>query len=222
MIQRFILALLVSLTLVAVGCSEEEKKSSTSDTGSTSGTGDGTSGATSGTGDGTSGATSGTDDTSGATSGTDDTSGSTSGTEDATADDTSGSTSGDTSGSTSGTTDLCQNTPDLDYLAGTVADGKHAGKTGREAAAAAAGTCGLANLAKPDPKAETIACMQGAPENIALTDGCAGCYGDIVACSITNCLAGGCTTPGSPACVACQEEKGCIAAFDACTGPLPE
>ena len=200
MIQRFILALLVALTLVAVGCSEEEKKSSTSDTGATSGS-DGTSGATSGS-DGTSGATSGSD-TSGATSGTD---------------DTSGSTSGDTSGVTP-TTDLCQGAEDKAYLAGTVADGKHAGKTGRDAAAAAARTCGLKFLAEDDPKPPTVACMTTDPENIALTDGCAGCYGDIVVCSISNC-AGPCSAGTAEQCSTCQADAGCTDAFNVCAGPL--
>ena len=216
MIQRFIPALLVALTLVAVGCSEEEKKSSsTTDTGATSGS-DGTSGATSGS-DGTSGATSGSD-TSGATSGTDDTSGSTSGTSDVTADDTSGSTSGDTSGVTP-TTDLCQGAEDKAYLAGTVADGKHAGKTGRDAAAAAARTCGLKFLAEDDPKPPTVACMTTDPENIALTDGCAGCYGDIVVCSISNC-AGPCSAGTAEQCSTCQADAGCTDAFNVCAGPL--
>jgi hypothetical protein len=212
--KRLLTCLLICLSLIAFACSEEEKKSTT--TTDTSGADGSTSGTTSDTTSGsTSGSTSGTEDVT-----TDDTSGSTSGTEDvATSEDTSGGTE-DTSGG--GDVDLCQNAPDLAYLAATISGGKHDGKTGRAAASSAASSCGLANIAAEDPKAATITCMQNAPENVGLTNGCTGCYGDIVLCTIEQCISKCAVDPSSTPCTDCQAEKGCVAAFDTCTGPLPE
>jgi len=54
-----------------------------------------------------------------------------------------------------------------------------------------------------------------------LTEECAQCYADSVACSAANCAAAGCTNPNSSTCIACRCEQGCTPAFDICSGLPP-
>jgi hypothetical protein len=84
-------------------------------------------------------------------------------------------------------------------------------------AAASAGSCGLGCLADEDPRACSIACIV---DDTGLSNECAGCFGDIVACSIEFCLAPCASDPAGDACAACQVESGCVDAFDACTGDI--
>ena len=93
--------------------------------------------------------------------------------------------------------------------------------TGREIAREAAGDCGLGCLSDPAPDQCAIRCMKNI-KGVQLSDGCSGCYGGIVLCTIENCLSRCIDDPQAEDCKACQDEKGCQAAFDTCTGPLGE
>lgn len=114
-------------------------------------------------------------------------------------------------------TDACQNEVDLGWLQ---ADQKDA-MTGRELAREAAGDCGLACLSECAPGDCAVKCMTNR-KSVSLSKTCSSCYGDIVICTIDKCLTRCISDPQAPDCKACQEEKGCQAAFDACTGPLGE
>lgn len=113
--------------------------------------------------------------------------------------------------------DQCQGDTDLSWLGSKVNDEQ----TGRELAREAAGDCGLGCLSEPKPDKCAIKCMTDI-RGVQLTDGCAGCYGGIVLCTINKCINVCMGDPQAQICKDCQEEKGCNETFYACTGPLPE
>jgi hypothetical protein len=117
-------------------------------------------------------------------------------------------------GGASDAKDQCQNTEDLAWLKGTVS----AGKTGRDLAREKAGDCGLGCLSDKAPDKCAIDCML--KEGVKLSNGCAGCYGGIVLCTINNCLPKCINDPQAQGCKDCQAEQGCDDTFYACTGPL--
>lgn len=111
--------------------------------------------------------------------------------------------------------DQCQNTADITWLKAD--QGK--GQTGRDLAREAAGDCGLGCLNHPAPDQCAIKCMLG-DKGVKLSDGCAGCYGGIVLCTIGKCIAKCIDDAQAKVCKDCQEEKGCNTPFYACTGNL--
>lgn len=129
-------------------------------------------------------------------------------------DSTSGDTTGDTAGLPGGVSE-CQNTEDKTWL--TTDQG--GGAKGRDLASKAAGECGLGCLNSPDPKECSVKCMKD-DKGVKLSDPCAGCYGDIVLCTIQNCAAKCIADSSAKICTDCQTEKGCTDAFYKCTGPL--
>ena len=112
-------------------------------------------------------------------------------------------------------TDQCQNATDLGWLKGDA--GK--GQTGRDIAREAAGDCGLGCLNHPAPDQCAIKCMVQ-DKGVQLSAGCAGCYGGIVICTISNCLPKCIDDAQDPICKDCQKAKGCDDAFYGCTGNL--
>lgn len=114
-----------------------------------------------------------------------------------------------------GAVSVCQNDTDKTYL--TTDQGS--GKTGRDLASDAASECGLGCLNAPDPKQCAIDCMLN-DKGITLSDPCAGCYGQIVLCTIQECAAQCIADSSAPVCTDCQDDKGCTPAFYECTGPL--
>jgi hypothetical protein len=127
-----------------------------------------------------------------------------------------GETAGDTAGEVAtGPMDMCQGTEDLAWLKATLPSGQ----TGRELAREAAGDCGLGCLNNPAPDKCAIKCMKESV-GVQLSDGCAGCYGGIVLCTINKCLPKCIDDAQAQICKDCQETKGCNAPFYACTGPL--
>jgi hypothetical protein len=54
-----------------------------------------------------------------------------------------------------------------------------------------------------------------------VTQDCAGCYADIVICTLNNCVGYCAVDPESQDCFDCQVDKGCRAAFDSCSGLPP-
>jgi len=52
----------------------------------------------------------------------------------------------------------------------------------------------------------------------ALTDACAGCYAESVACTIENCIGECVSDPESDACIQCREDEGCTPGFFDCSG----
>ena len=111
--------------------------------------------------------------------------------------------------------DQCQNTEDLAWLKGDVGGGQ----TGRDLAREAAGDCGLGCLNHPAPDQCAVKCMVQ-DKGVKLSDGCAGCYGGIVLCTIGSCLAKCIDDAQAQICKDCQETKGCNVTFYACTGNL--
>ncbi len=111
--------------------------------------------------------------------------------------------------------DQCQNETDLNWLHSDVGEGQ----TGRELAREAAGDCGLACLNHPTPDTCAIQCMVTS-KGVQLSDGCAGCYGRIVLCTIGECLLKCIDDPQAQQCKDCQDDKGCNDDFYACTGNL--
>jgi hypothetical protein len=89
---------------------------------------------------------------------------------------------------------------------------------GDEAVAGTAGDCGLGCLGEDGEAAQRECAITCIVADHALSNECAGCYGDIVACSIRECLAPCATDPGGEACATCQVEAGCVDAFNTCTG----
>lgn len=128
--------------------------------------------------------------------------------------DATGDTSDDTAGLPGGVSE-CQNTEDKTWL--TTDQG--GGKTGRDLASNAASECGLGCLNSPDPKTCSVTCMKN-DKGVTLSDACAGCYGQIVLCTIENCAAQCIADSSAKPCTDCQTEKGCTKAFYDCTGPL--
>ena len=124
--------------------------------------------------------------------------------------------SADSSADTAATPkDQCQNDADMKWLKAD--QGK--GQTGRDLAREAAGDCGLGCLNHPAPDQCAIKCMLG-DKGVKLSDGCAGCYGGIVLCTIEKCIAKCIDDAQAKVCKDCQEEKGCNTPFYACTGNL--
>jgi hypothetical protein len=74
-------------------------------------------------------------------------------------------------------------------------------------------TCGLGCIGKADTCAgECVA------EKTGLSGGCAGCYAEIINCTIANCVGACATDPGSDDCGTCQAENGCVQLFYDCSG----
>lgn len=113
--------------------------------------------------------------------------------------------------------DQCQGDGDLGWLQGII----EPDVTGRDLAREAAGDCGLGCLNDDAPGECAIDCMIE-KRSVVLSNGCAGCYGDIVLCTINKCLPQCIDDPQAEVCKGCQEAKGCQATFDTCTGPLDE
>jgi hypothetical protein len=111
--------------------------------------------------------------------------------------------------------DQCQNEADLAWLTAMATPEQ----TGRQLARAEASNCGLACLNDACPDLCAIRCMTEV-KGVQLSSGCAGCYGEIVLCTIGKCLPKCINDAQSEGCKACQEEKGCNEPFYACTGPL--
>ena len=78
----------------------------------------------------------------------------------------------------------------------------------------AAQECGIGCLADADPRTCSIDCIVA---DTGISEDCAGCYGDIVACSIEFCLAACATDPTGEECGTCQAEN-CVPAFETCSG----
>ncbi len=110
--------------------------------------------------------------------------------------------------------DQCQNEEDLTWLHSEISPGE----TGRDFAREKAGDCGLACVSASAPDECAIECMKN--QGVELTDGCAGCYGFIVLCTINNCLQQCIDDPHSDICDDCQTDKGCNDEFYTCTGDL--
>ncbi len=80
-----------------------------------------------------------------------------------------------------------------------------------------AGTCGQGCLTSSDENCSRDCIL----EMLDMSSGCATCYADTVACTITKCLADCIKDPEADACKQCQVDQGCRAAFDECSG-LPD
>ena len=70
-------------------------------------------------------------------------------------------------------------------------------------AQAVATRCGLASIGKEDERQFALDCIL---PDTGLTNDCAGCYADIVLCSVEFCIAV-CLDPSSEACATCQAEN---------------
>ncbi len=72
---------------------------------------------------------------------------------------------------------------------------------------------------------ESVArCARDLTEDItgsALSVTCAACYGDEMACMMTDCAGAGGTDLASPTCVQCRCESECTPSFDGCSGLPP-
>lgn len=79
----------------------------------------------------------------------------------------------------------------------------------------AALTCGTACVADPNPAECTSICLQDAT---GLSEGCADCFGGIIACTIEHCLAQCMSDPGSDPCQTCLADAGCTDDFQTCSG----
>jgi hypothetical protein len=69
-----------------------------------------------------------------------------------------------------------------------------------------------------------VDCMQDIIEQQTggtLTQDCADCYGESVACSANLCATSGCSAPTSPSCIQCRCENDCTPGFDRCSGLPP-
>ncbi len=129
--------------------------------------------------------------------------------------DTGAADAGATADAAESPKDQCQNTADMTWLK---AD-QGGGQSGRDLAREAAGDCGLGCLNHPAPDQCAIKCMLG-DKGVKLSDGCAGCYGGIVLCTIEKCIAKCIDDAQATVCKDCQEDKGCNTPFYACTGNL--
>lgn len=111
--------------------------------------------------------------------------------------------------------DACQDDADYAYLTSTQDDGL----TGREQARLDATDCGLSCLSQCEPDKCAVKCMLE-KRGVPLSSTCSSCYGDIVLCTTDKCIKRCISDPKAEDCKACQEEKGCQAAFDTCAGDL--
>jgi hypothetical protein len=78
-------------------------------------------------------------------------------------------------------------------------------------------TCGLGCLDSDDENCARDCIV----EDAEITQECAVCYADTVACTAENCLATCAADPASAGCAECQVQSGCRSAFSECSG-LPE
>ncbi len=117
----------------------------------------------------------------------------------------------DTSGDTSAASGACMGR--TDYAIATAAD-LEPSAPGSQTATSIAQSCGIDCLGSSDASACSVDCIVAATE---MSTPCAGCYGDVVICSIENCLGACGAGPNSAACAACQEDN-CLGDFYACTG----
>lgn len=77
------------------------------------------------------------------------------------------------------------------------------------------GNCGVSCLFSPDPAACTATCVKN---QTGVSNGCAQCFGEIAECAIDNCVSACATNPAAPACLACQQNAGCVQTFNECAG----
>ncbi|NUN12590.1 MAG: hypothetical protein HUU55_03020 [Myxococcales bacterium] len=75
--------------------------------------------------------------------------------------------------------------------------------------------CGVSCLFAGDPAACTATCVQN---QTGVSGACASCFGDLVACTIDNCVSACATNPSSSNCFVCQANAGCTEAFNQCAG----
>jgi hypothetical protein len=79
-----------------------------------------------------------------------------------------------------------------------------------------AGTCGQGCLGKEESCA--VECITA---ELAMSQECATCYAQTVACTVQNCLSECLADTEAEKCKVCQVDSGCRAAFNDCSG-LPE
>lgn len=115
---------------------------------------------------------------------------------------------------TSAAVDLCTNEADFPIVTSADIDPD---TDGEQTVTGEAQDCGLSCLGDTDSRQCSVDCIVAAT---GVSDPCAGCYGDTVACSIENCLAPCATDPSGEGCTSCQEEF-CLEDFYACTGLQP-
>lgn len=100
--------------------------------------------------------------------------------------------------------DACLGTDDQDIITGDTVD-----------QSAEARSCGLNSLGEEDPVAASQVCIEMAT---GLTTDCSFCYAETVGCSVSNCVAPCGTDAAGAECRLCQEDNGCIARFEECSG----
>ncbi len=108
-------------------------------------------------------------------------------------------------------TDLCTNEADLAIVTSEDVDPD---EEGNQTVTSIAQDCGISCIGDADSRQCSIDCIVAAT---GVSELCSGCYGDVVACSIQNCLGSCGTDPGGEACGTCQAEN-CLDDFYVCTG----
>ena len=83
----------------------------------------------------------------------------------------------------------------------------------RDDVASKAGACGLQCLGSTDADCAKKCVVK----DTGLSDGCATCYAETIACATKNCFAQCAADPGAAACVTCRMTN-CDPAFDTCSG----
>jgi hypothetical protein len=99
----------------------------------------------------------------------------------------------------------CTNADDQNVLAANAA-----------ALATSAGNCAFMCIADPNQATCAANCVQNA---VPLSADCAGCFGEIIACTLANCIAQ-CIDPMGQACADCRATN-CEAGFVECAGIEP-
>ncbi len=108
------------------------------------------------------------------------------------------------------TTDLCQDEANLGIISTLEGNDDDSDDPSEVARACALGGC----LNEADPGQCAADCVA---EETGLSTECSGCFGDIVVCSIDNCLSP-CLGSDVDACTQCQIDAGCLGPYYACTG----
>jgi len=88
----------------------------------------------------------------------------------------------------------------------------------REGVSDKAKECGLACLGQPDPVACSMPCVI---ENTGISEGCAGCYAEMIYCSIVHCVLQCASNPDAEPCIQCQDKNNCYDDFYYCSGLPP-
>lgn len=82
-------------------------------------------------------------------------------------------------------------------------------------------TCGSACFQSGGTQDCTSACVKQTI-NPSVSEPCLSCYSAALKCTIENCVEACVANSSSPSCVACQQQKGCLALFYSCSGlPAP-